>query len=329
MRHHTRMTVLTELGQFLRARRARLHPADLGLTDVGRRRVPGLRREELAQLAGVSVDYYTRMEQGRVRNVSAPILDAVAAALRLGGDERAHLHRLAARRPPQRRPAPPQRVRPALRWLLDSLPATPAFVLGRRLDILAWNGLAAALIADFDALAGRDRNLLRLMFLDESFQELFPNWADCARENVAYLRMDAGHHPDDPELAALVGELSVKSDEFRRWWAEHPVRRRASGTKLIHHPLLGPMELASEALRLSDNPDQALVTYTAQPGTPSADAVRMLATLGAPAGPRPQTTRGQRIGSAELERPLMPRAGHYVPSGGGGGRGPAVPMSGC
>ncbi|TDB80724.1 helix-turn-helix transcriptional regulator [Micromonospora sp. KC721] len=282
------MAAVTDLGQFLRARRARLDPAELGLASFGRRRVPGLRREELAQLAGVSVDYYTRMEQSRVRAVSTDVLDAVARALRLDEDEKAHLHHLAAHRTRSRPPAPPQRVRPALRWLLESLTTTPALVLGRRMDILAWNPLGAALFVDFAAVPAPHRNLLRLMFLDESFRDLLPNWEECVRENVAYLRMDAGHHPDDPQLAALVGELSVKSDQFRRWWAEHPVRRKTSGLKQFCHPLLGPMELAAETLRLSDDPSQALVTYTAQPGTPSADALLILA-LAAPThlNPRP------------------------------------------
>jgi transcriptional regulator with XRE-family HTH domain len=268
------MKFMNELGEFLRARRAGLNPADFSVPDAGRRRVPGLRREELAQLAGISADYYTRLEQGRATNASPSILDALARVLGLNQDERAHLTRLAN---PARGPVPQAKVRPELRWLLDSLETVPAFVLGSRMDVLAWNSLAGALLPD--ALA--HGNLLRFMFLDPLARTLFEPWEVCAQENVAYLRLDAGHHPDDPALAALVGELSIKSPEFRRWWAAHPVRRKEPGHKTLHHPMLGELRVATETLALPDG--GVLVTYTAEPGSPSADALRLLRTLSASA----------------------------------------------
>ncbi len=269
------------MGEFLRTRRALLHPEDVALPDFGgRRRVAGLRREEIAQLAGVSVDYYTRMEQGRVPNPSDAVLDALARALRLDGDATRHLHRLArpqssARNVP-RRQAQPQRVRPMLQRLLDDLVDMPAMVMGRRMDVLAWNAAAVALFGDYAALDRAERNIARITFLDETSRELYADWPSCARGNVAYLHMDAGRHPDDPELASLIGELSMKSADFRRWWAEHPVQDKTSGTKCFHHPVVGDLELAYETLRATDDPDQALITYAAEPGSPSHDALRML-----------------------------------------------------
>ncbi len=260
------MGAVSELGDFLRARRAALDPPERAT----RRRVPGLRREELAQLAGISVDYYTRMEQGRATNASDSILDALAAALSLDGAERTHLYRLAR---PSRVDAPSEEVRPALRWLLDALDAVPAMVLGRRLDVLAWNPLAAALVTDFR----EQPNLVRFMFTDPAARSLFPGWPDCARENVGYLRADHGMHPDDPELLALVDELSALSPMFRALWAEHPVRERMPMFKRLHHPQLGPLELAVETL--TSDAGQSLVTYVAAPGSPSEEALRLLASL--------------------------------------------------
>ncbi|MEU9129714.1 helix-turn-helix transcriptional regulator [Kitasatospora sp. NPDC048540] len=271
----------TTLRDFLRSRRARLRPADVGLPEFGGpRRVAGLRREELAQLAGVSVDYYTRMEQGRVRGASPAVLDALARALRLDQEETRHLHRIArpgaprgAARP---RPARPQQVRPMLRTLLDSLDALPALVMGRRMEILAWNRAASALLGDFAAMAPGERNIARITFLAPGSRTLYADWESCARGNAAYLSMEAGRHPDDPELAALIGELSVKSREFRTWWAEHPVQDKTAGVKVFHHPVVGRLELDYETLRAADDPTQALITYAARPGSPSQDALRLL-----------------------------------------------------
>jgi transcriptional regulator with XRE-family HTH domain len=276
-----------ELRAFLRSRRARVAPADVGLDPgPGPRRVPGLRREELARLAGVSVDYYTRLEQGRDLNVSADVLGAVAAALGLREDERAHLFDLARPTGARRRAgvAPPQRVRPGVRTLLDTVP-TPAFVLGRRLDVLATNRMARALLCDFDALPRRERNHARWVFLDPVARERYLDWAAVARDNVATLRMHAGRYPDDPELAALVGELSVRSPEFAAWWADHDVLQRGHGTKRYHHPTVGELVVAYEALPIADAADQTLFVYTAEPGSASERALALLAswTLEAPA----------------------------------------------
>ncbi|MFB7383458.1 helix-turn-helix transcriptional regulator [Kitasatospora purpeofusca] len=280
------------LAEFLRTRRSRLRPEDVDLPDFGgRRRVAGLRREELAQLAGVSVDYYTRLEQGRVGNPSDAVLDAVARALRLDPEEAGHLHRLARTRPPRaggaggtggagrsqaRGSAAPQKVRPSMVRLLDAMPDVPAVVMGRRMDILAWNSAAVALLGDYAALSPAERNIARITFLDPASRTLYDDWVACARENVAFLHLEAGRRPDDPRLAELIGELSVRSQEFRQWWAEHPVRDKTSGHKVFHHPLVGRMELVYDTLRSADDPDQALVTYTADPGSPSEDALRML-----------------------------------------------------
>ncbi|MFJ1707220.1 helix-turn-helix transcriptional regulator [Kitasatospora sp. NPDC088346] len=281
-------TATTALGDFLRTRRARLLPRDVGLPELGRRRVAGLRREEIAELAGVSVDYYTRMEQGRVRNASPAVLAALARALRLDEDETRHLHRIArpagTPRGPRRGAERPQRVRPMLRTLLGSLPDLPALVMGRRMEVLAWNEAASALLGDFDAMDPAERNIARITFLRPESRSLYADWEACARENVAYLSLEAGRHPDDPALSALVGELAVKSREFRGWWAEHPVQDKTSGVKRFQHPVVGGLELTYETLRAADDPAQALITYAAEPGSPSEDALRlMLAWTASPA----------------------------------------------
>ncbi|GAA1073431.1 helix-turn-helix transcriptional regulator [Kitasatospora arboriphila] len=282
------MSTATGLNEFLRSRRARLRPQDVALPEYGgARRVAGLRREEIALLAGVSVDYYTRMEQGRVPNPSAAVLDSLARALRLDEDETRHLHQLARPRrrgvPAAGHPPQPQLVRPMLRRVLDRLDDFPALVMGRRMDVLAWNPAAGALLGDYGALDPAERNIARITFLAPSSRELFADWADCARENVAYLHLEAGRHPDDPVLARLIGELSMRSQDFRRMWAEHPVRDKTAGTKRFRHPLVGELELAYETLRAADDRDQALITYAAEPGSASEDALRMLLAWSAPA----------------------------------------------
>jgi transcriptional regulator with XRE-family HTH domain len=271
-----------ELKEFLRSRRARLSVEDVEVGGIGGpRRVPGLRREEVAQLAGVSVDYYSRLEQGRNLNVSDEVLDAVSRALRLDDTERAYLLQIARvnpRRPQRRTPARVQRVRPGVRRILDALDeVAPAFVFGRRMDILGANRLARALITDFEALPPRERNMLRFTFLDESARELYADWEVVARENVAILRLDAGRHPDDPLLGDLVGELAVKSPEFRRWWADYNVRERSHGTKRYHHPLVGDLTVDYESVSLPADADQTLCIYTAEPGSPSETALKLLA----------------------------------------------------
>lgn len=277
------------LGAFLRAHRAALDPAELGLpAGVTRRRVDGLRREELAQLAGISVDYYTRLEQDRGRNVSDSVLDALARALRLTADEHAYLHNLAA--PARRRQSPPRRrkVRPELLTLLHSMHDVPAYVFGRALDVLAWNRLGGKLAHDMDAVPPGERNMARLFFLDENTRVLYPDWKRLVAEVAANLRAEAGRYPDDPDIVALVGELSMKSDAFRRLWVRQSVKEKTHGEKRIVNPIVGELTLHYETLRLPDDSDQLLATYTAEPGSASENALRMLASWLADdtAGPR-------------------------------------------
>ncbi|QLE75401.1 helix-turn-helix domain-containing protein [Streptomyces rectiverticillatus] len=269
----------TELSEFLRSRRARLQPEEVGLTPYGgRRRVPGLRREELAQLAGVSVAYYTRLEQGRGQNVSTSVLEAIADALRLTRAERDHLTRLVHPCVTKtRRPARPQRVRPSVQHLIDTMDNTPAYVIGRRLDIIAWNRLACALLGDFETMPAGQRNMAWQIFLEPATRELYTEWDRKAEDVVAFLRLDAGRCPDDPGLAALVGELSVKSPEFRSLWATHNVQDKGFGVKALHHPVVGPLTLSYETLVLPADQSQQLITYHAEPGSPSAESLRILA----------------------------------------------------
>ncbi|MFC9916518.1 helix-turn-helix domain-containing protein [Streptomyces sp. NPDC059862] len=265
------------LGAFLRARRAQLDPRECGLPETdSARRVTGLRREEVAQLAAISVDYYTRLEQGRVR-ASAPVLATLARALHLDDDQQQYLYELAGRtdnRPHRRRPA--QRVRPAMRRLLDQLTQTPALVLGKRLDILAWNPAAIALYTDFSALPPTRRNYLRLIFTDPAIRGMHQEWAHDARDAVAALRMEAAADPDDPELARLVGELTIQDADFRTWWAEHRVNSATYGTKHYRHPLVGDLTLDCDTWAGSDDSGQRLMVLTAEPGSPSHDALRIL-----------------------------------------------------
>lgn len=271
-----------ELSEFLRSRRARLKPEDVGMPDFGRhRRVPGLRREELAQLAGVSVAYYTRLEQGHGRNVSAEVLDAIARALRLTDAEHNHLTHLAKpKQHKKKQAARPQQVRGALRQLLDTLDGVPAYITGRRSDVLVWNRMAAAVFGDWSELPPQERNWARMVFLRPEYRDLFVEWEQKAIDIVCLLRMDAGCHPDDPRLAALVGELSVKSEDFRRLWATHDVKEKSHGVKLLRHPLVGDLALQFESFRLVGDTELALITYHAEPGSSSAEALRLLASWG-------------------------------------------------
>jgi transcriptional regulator with XRE-family HTH domain len=271
----------SELAEFLSARRARLTPEQAGLSgDYVRRRVPGLRREELARLAGVSVDYYTRLEQGRSRSASTDVLDALATALQLDDAERQHLHQLGRPQPAGRRRRPrPQIVEPATLRLLDLLDevCSPAFVLGRRLDVLAHNRIAGALITEFRELPAAQRNQARFVFFDPHARELYSDWAQVAADTVAMLRLDAGRYPNDDKLTALIGELSIQSEDFRRWWSDHDVQRRTTGTKAYHHPLVGDLTVQYQALNSSGDPDQILFVYTTEPGSTSETALRLLA----------------------------------------------------
>jgi transcriptional regulator with XRE-family HTH domain len=282
----------SDLGHFLKTRRARLGPEDVGLQAFGRRRVPGLRREELALLAGVSVDYYVRLEQGRAGHPSEGVLDAIARALRLDDAERAHLFDVS--RPVRRRRATrTERVRPAVQRLIDTLDHLPAMVIGRRMDVLAWNRLAAALVVDWGSLPREQRNSARHFFLDDGARELYVDWEETARATVAWLRLAAGRHPDDAGLAELIGELSMKSEEFRRLWPRHDVREKTHGNKRFQHPIVGPLTLAYESLALPGDRDQTLVLYTAEPGSKSETALRLLGTA---AQPQPAATPAVELG---------------------------------
>ncbi|MVO83469.1 helix-turn-helix domain-containing protein [Streptomyces sp. p1417] len=272
-----------ELSEFLRTRRARLQPHDVGLPSYGRhRRVPGLRREELAQLAGVSVAYYTRLEQGNGRNVSGEVLDSIARALRLSEAEHAHLTHLAKPTAHKKKKATrAQHLRPELQHLMDAMEGVPAYLLGRRSEILGWNRMAAALFGDWGELPREERNWARLTFLNASMRELFhETWEQKASDIVSFLRMEAGCYPDDPRLSALVGELSVKSPEFRGLWATHDVKEKSHGVKRLRHPVVGELTLSFEVLRLPDDHDQSLVTYHAEPASPSAEGLALLSSWG-------------------------------------------------
>lgn len=275
-----------EFGKFLKAMRSRLKPEETGLPGSGgARRVPGLRREEIARLADVSTDYYTRLEQGRNIHPSRSVLDAVARALRLDSSEHAHMMDLlenCAASP--RTAAPAQSVRPALRQLLDAVGDVPALVLGRRTDVLAGNRMAFLLFTDFLSMPPGQRNLTRWLMLDPQARELFRDWKTVAAEAAASLRVDVGRHPSDAQANQLVGELAVHSEDFRQWWAGHRVAARSSGVVRLHHGVIGDLELNFENLVVPDDSGQVLRVYSARPGSPSADSLMLLASFGAGAG---------------------------------------------
>lgn len=273
------------LGEFLRARRALLDPHDAGVPVIGgRRRVAGLRREELAQLAGVSVSYYTRLEQGQSVNASEAVLDALAGALRLDEHERGHLHALASARPKRPARPPAERLDPLTRDLLRSLGDVPALVTGRRTDVLAWNPLGHALIADHIDPASVDRpadrpNLARMLFLDGHTRELYVDWHSKARAVVNNLRHVAGRHPDDPLLAGLIGELSMKNPDFVTLWRDHKVKPCEAASYELRHPLVGSLTITQHNLTVGRSADQALCLMTAVEGSTSADTLKLLAGL--------------------------------------------------
>ncbi|MFF4898081.1 helix-turn-helix transcriptional regulator [Streptomyces sp. NPDC001068] len=288
-------TPRSELGAFLKARRAELTPAQVGLGDDGTvRRVPGLRRDEVARLAAMSTGYYTRIEQGRLP-ASATVLASLVRALRLGGAQRAYLYELAGQAPaaPRRRSA--RRVRPSVQRMLDGLGHLPALVLGRHDDILAWNAAAAALYGDFGELTARERNHVRLLFLDPVMRDLHVDWEDAGRISAARLRMAAAGNPDDSRLAELVGELSVRSPEFREWWGGRIVSDTAHGTKRYRHPLVGPLTLECDTWASPDDPQVMFVVLTAEADSRDDEALRILASWNtAPAQPRTADTPRDR-----------------------------------
>lgn len=266
---------VVDLGKFLQARRARVNPADVGLREDPRRRVPGLRREELAMLAGVSVDYYTRLEQGRAKRPSDQVLDAVARALRLDETTRAHLHRLAgnSRLSPLHASAG---VRPSLQMMLAAIDNFPALIMNHRQDMLASNRLARLLYGGFGWDLESNPNFVRLLFEEDS-QQHFPDWEEmCSRETVAQLRKMAALFPEDKEMTALIGELSVEHRFFAELWARAEVKDCNIGSVRFDHPMVGLIELYKEQFRVADGSGQMLVMLTAAPGTDDYDKLAML-----------------------------------------------------
>ena len=275
-----------DVRDFLVTRRAKITPQQAGLTIYGgNRRVPGLRREEVAMLAGVSADYYTRLEKGNLSGVSDTVLEAIAEALQLDEAERLHLLDLArtantSQARARRRPVP-QQVRPGIQFILDGMSDTPAFVRNGRLDILAVNALGRALYSPLFAGPGRPANLARFRFLDPAARDFYPDLDDTARTTVALLRTEAGRDPFNKSLTGLIGELSTRSEEFRTLWAAHDVRLHRSGQKHFRHPAVGILDLMFEAMALEADEGLTLTAYAAEPGTPSADGLRLLASWAA------------------------------------------------
>jgi transcriptional regulator with XRE-family HTH domain len=272
-----------EIRDFLISRRARITPERAGLPAYGgNRRVAGLRREEVALLAGVSVDYYTRLERGNAHGASDSVLEALSRALQLDEAERAHLFDLVhaasanAAAHPARRPAR-QQVRPSVQLILDSMTTTPAYVRNGRLDILFANRLGKALFSPLFASPAQPANAARFLFLDPGAPRFYLDWERQAQDTVALLRTEAGRHPHDRALSGLIGELSTRSETFRTWWAAHNVRFHRTGVKRLHHPVVGDLTLTYEALDLSADVDLRISAYTAEPGTPSHDALNLLA----------------------------------------------------
>ncbi len=275
--------------EFLASRRARITPDQAGLPNYGgTRRVPGLRRAEVAMLAGVSPDYYNRLERGNLSGVSDSVLDAIARALQLDDAERSHLHDLAhaANTSPrtQKRPAK-LAVRAGVRSLLDAMTDAPAFVRNGRLDILAANQLGEALYAPAFERPDRPVNLARFCFLNPTADDFYPDWADAADTTVALLRTEAGRDPYDKTLSDLVGELATRSNDFRTRWAAHNVRLHHTGIKHFHHPVVGRLDLAFEAMPLPADPGLTLTAYSAAQGTAAHDALRLLASWAATSTP--------------------------------------------
>ncbi|ALJ21631.1 MmyB family transcriptional regulator [Microbacterium sp. No. 7] len=275
-------TELGEVGGFLRARREELRPEEVGIADAdtARRRVRGLRREEVARLAAISPDYYARIEQGRLAP-SPPVVDALIEVLRLDDGQIAYVRRLlsypgreeqlAAKASPGK-----ARVRPQIARLLDRFDRVPALVFGTYLDIVAWNPLAAELLIDFDEVPVEQRNYILLTFTDERMRARYPEWADVARTCVAVLRMAAAADPRNPELVRIVGELSLTSPEFRTWWAERRVAQQNFGTKTVRHPVAGDIRLDWDTFIQVGVPDQQLVLWSVEPGSESEGRLRML-----------------------------------------------------
>ncbi|MQY08950.1 helix-turn-helix transcriptional regulator [Actinomadura macrotermitis] len=278
-----------EVREFLTSRRAKITPERAGLPPGSRRRVPGLRRSEVAALADMSVEYYAKLERGNLAGVSPSVLESLARALRLDDAERAHLLNLAQTadgtdaltRPRRRRTKDQWKPHRSLQWTLDAITAGPAFVYNGRLDILAVNRLGRAFFSDVYATPGNQANLARFNFLDPVSRRFYPEWDQAADITVAILRTQAGRNPHDKDLHDLVGELSTRSDAFRTRWGAHNVRHHGTGTKRFHHQAVGALTLAYEGLEMAAEPGLSLTIYTAEPGSPSEEGLRLLASWAA------------------------------------------------
>jgi transcriptional regulator with XRE-family HTH domain len=273
------MDAKSEIREFLTSRRAKLTPDEVGLTSYGPRRVPGLRREEVAVLAGVSVPYYTRLERGNLSGVSESVLEALARALQLDEAERAHLFDLVRSAGPmakRRRRSAPKQIRPSVQRLLDAITGAPALVQNDRLDILGANQLGRALYSELFRDPTQPANHARFTFLNPRAHDLYPDWERGANDAVALLRAEAGRNPYDRELSDLIGELSTRSEEFRARWADHNVRLHQTGAKRFHHPVVGELTLAFEMMELAADPGLNLLTFTAEAGSDSDEALKLL-----------------------------------------------------
>ncbi|MER6976425.1 helix-turn-helix transcriptional regulator [Streptomyces carpinensis] len=272
-----------DLGEFLKARRAELDPAAVGLPDGGQRRVAGLRREEVAVLAAISTDYYARLEQGRIQP-SPSVLESLARVLRLDDDQRAYLCELSDRseyRPTAARRRPRPKTQVQWQHMIDDMAHTPALVIGPRTEVVAWNAMGAALITDFGLIPEKQRYYIRLLITDPAMKELYADWEGVTRLAIAQMRMHNANNPGDVQLAALVGELSVRDDHFRQWWAAHDVAVRDTGTKHLRHPVVGDLHLDWNAVIWAADPDLQIVVWTAEASTPTHDSLRMLASWAA------------------------------------------------
>lgn len=286
-----------EVSEFLASRRARIGPEQAGLPAYGgNRRVKGLRREEVALLAGVSVDYYVRMERGNLAGASDAVLDGVARALQLDDAEREHLFDLARAAQPtpsherRQRRSKPVGVSDSVQQVLDAITEAPAWVRNARHDVLAVNRMARALYAPVLADPRRPANTARFIYLDPASHQFFTDWERAADDIAAMLRSEAGRNPHDKQLVELIGELSTRSEDFRSRWAAHNVRFHRTGHKRLHHPVVGPLDLSFEAMELPSHPGLTLIVYTAPAGSPSADGLKLLASWAATAEPESATT---------------------------------------
>jgi transcriptional regulator with XRE-family HTH domain len=272
--------IKSEVRDFLTSRRARITPEEVGLVSFGRRRVPGLRREEVATLAGLSIEYYNRLERGNLGGASETVLDALADALRLDEAERAHLYDLARASQPTsrgRRRATTPSLRPSVQWLLDSMTSGAAYAENGRLDALGANQLGRALYPAMFHGEQQAKNWARFVFFNRDARNIYADWERAAKDTVALLRSEAGRNPHDRELTELIGELATKSEEFRTLWAAHAVRLHTKGVKELNHPIVGELQLNYDRLEVMADPGITLVVYTAEPGSRSAESFALLA----------------------------------------------------